>query len=66
MIQRPESLDILRHLASKPGDHDAVKTDFRALLVAKLDVSLADVRFEQRVEVKSRIDALVAKLLDGA
>lgn len=61
MTQRPESLDILRHLASKPGDHDAVKADFRALLVAEFDVALADIRFEQRVEVKSRIDALIGR-----
>ena len=61
MTQRPESLEILRHLASKPGDHDAVKADFRALLVAEFDVALADIRFEQRVEVKSRIDALIGR-----
>jgi hypothetical protein len=61
VTQRPESLDILRHLASKPGDHDAVKADFRALLVAEFDASLADIRFEQRVEVKSRIDALIGR-----
>jgi len=61
VTQRPESLDILRHLASKPGDHDAVKADFRALLVAEFDASLVDVRFERRVEVKSRIDALIGR-----
>jgi hypothetical protein len=61
VTQRPESLDILRHLASKPGDHDAIKADFRALLVAEFDASLAEIRFEQRVEVKSRIDALIGR-----
>jgi hypothetical protein len=61
VTQRAESLDILRHLASKPGDHDAIKADFRALLVAEFDASLADIRFEQRVEVKSRIDALIGR-----
>ncbi len=57
MTFRPESLALLRHLAGKPG-HDEVKSDFRQLLVAEFDVPLADVLFEQRVEVKSRIDAL--------
>jgi len=57
---RPESLDILRHLASKPG-HDEVKADFRQLLVEEFAVDLAEIRFEQRVEVKSRIDALIGR-----
>jgi hypothetical protein len=43
----------LRHLAAKPG-HDEVKADFRQLLTTEFDVALADVRFEQRIEVKSR------------
>jgi len=57
---RPESLALLKHLAGRPG-HDEVKADFRQLLVAEFDVPLADVRFEQRVEVKSRIDALIGR-----
>jgi hypothetical protein len=60
VTQRPESLALLRHLAGKPG-HDEVKSDFRQLLVAEFDVALADIRFEQRVEVKSRIDALIGR-----
>jgi hypothetical protein len=60
VTQRPESLDILRHLAGKPG-HDEVKADFRQLLTAEFDASLVDVRFERRVEVKSRIDALIGR-----
>jgi hypothetical protein len=61
VTQRPESLAILRDLATKRGDHDAVKANFRALLVAEFDVPLAEIRFEQRVEVKSRIDALIGR-----
>ena len=61
MTQRPELLAILRDLATKRGDHDAVKANFRALLVAEFDVPLAEIRFEQRVEVKSRIDALIGR-----
>jgi hypothetical protein len=57
---RPDSLAILRHLASKPG-HDEVKAGFRSLLTAEFDVPIADVHFEQRVEVKSRIDALIGR-----
>jgi hypothetical protein len=60
VTQKPESLALLRHLAGKPG-HDEVKSDFRELLTAEFDVPLADVRFEQRVEVKSRIDALIGR-----
>lgn len=60
MTQNRESLEILRHLAGKPG-HDEVKADFRQLLVAEFDVPLADVRFEQRIEVKSRTDALIGR-----
>ena len=60
MTQNPNSLKILRHLAGKPG-HDEVKSGFRDLLTAEFDVPLADVRFEQRVEVKSRIDALIGR-----
>jgi hypothetical protein len=59
-MTHPESLALLRHLAAKPG-HDEVKSDFRQLLVTEFDVALADVRFEQRVEVKSRIDALIGR-----
>ncbi|MGO9743742.1 MAG: N-6 DNA methylase [Roseiarcus sp.] len=60
MSIRPESLQVLRHLAGKPG-HDEVKADFRQLLVGEFDVDLGDVHYEQRVEVKSRIDALIGR-----
>jgi hypothetical protein len=59
---KPESLEILRHLASKPG-HDEVKADFRQLLVAEFDIPLAEVRFEQRIEVRSRTDALIGRTI---
>ena len=60
MTTRPETVEILRHLHGKPG-HDEVKADFRQLLVAEFDVPLSDVRFEQRIEVKSRTDALIGR-----
>jgi hypothetical protein len=41
--QNPESVNLLRHLAGKPG-HDEVKADFRQLLVT----------FRWRVFVSSR------------
>lgn len=53
---------LLRHLASRPG-HDEVKSDFRDLLVAEFGVSLDDVRYEQRIEVSSRTDALVGRTI---
>jgi SAM-dependent methyltransferase len=57
---RSESIQILRHLAGKPG-HDEVKADFRQLLIEEFGVDIAEIRFEQRVEVKSRIDALIGR-----
>ena len=38
-----------------------MKADFRSLLVAEFDVPLAEVHFEQRIEVKSRTDALIGR-----
>jgi predicted RNA methylase len=57
---RPETLQLLKHLATC-RDHDAVKAGFRDLLVREFDVSLDDVRFEQRIEVRSRTDALIGR-----
>jgi hypothetical protein len=57
---KQRTLDLLRHLATRPG-HDEVKADFRQLLVEEFGVDLADVRFEQRIEVRSRTDALVGR-----
>ena len=62
MSLKPESLELLRDLARKPG-HDEVKSDFRNLLAAEFDVALADVSFEQRIEVKSRTDALIGRTI---
>ncbi|HZZ22605.1 MAG TPA: hypothetical protein VFE60_08555 [Roseiarcus sp.] len=60
--QNPESVNLLRHLAGKPG-HDEVNVDFRQLLVIEFDAPLADVRFERRIEVKSRTDALIGRTI---
>ena len=62
MSLKPESLELLRDLARKPG-HDEVKSDFRQLLVSEFDVALGDVSFEQRIEVKSRTDALIGRTI---
>ncbi|WP_372425456.1 N-6 DNA methylase [Salinarimonas chemoclinalis] len=51
---------LLAHLASRPG-HDEVKADFRDLLVEEFDAALHDIRFEQRIEVRSRTDALIGR-----
>jgi len=61
MTVKAESLGILRHLASKPGEHDAVKADFRELLILEFDVPRAEVHLETRIEVKSRTDALIGR-----
>jgi len=52
--------NLLVHLASRPG-HDEVKADFRDLLVEEFGVPLAEIRFEQRIEVRSRTDALIGR-----
>jgi N-6 DNA Methylase len=55
------TLDLLRHLASKPG-HDEVKADFRDLLVREFGVELGALDFERRVpEVRGRLDALIGR-----
>ena len=56
----PSTLSILAHLATRPG-HDEVKSGFRELLVEEFGVARADIRFEQRIEVKSRTDALIGR-----
>jgi fido (protein-threonine AMPylation protein) len=60
VTQRPESLVVLRHLAGKPG-HDEAKADFRQLMIDEFDVPIGNLRFEQRIEVKSRIDSLIGR-----
>jgi SAM-dependent methyltransferase len=57
------TLDLLRHLASRPG-HDEVKADFRQLLVEEFAVELSALEFERRVpEVRGRLDALVGRTI---
>ncbi len=57
----PRTLDLLRHLASRPG-HDEVKAGFRQLLVDEFDVGLEALEFERRVpEVRGRLDALIGR-----
>jgi hypothetical protein len=55
------TLDLLHHLASRPG-HDEVKADFRDLLVREFGVELGALDFERRVpEVRGRLDALIGR-----
>jgi hypothetical protein len=61
VAQSSRTLDILRHLASKPG-HDEVKADFRELLVEEFGAERGALDFERRVpEVKGRLDALIGR-----
>jgi hypothetical protein len=61
--QRRQTLEILRHLATKPG-HDEVKADFRQLLVEEFGAELSALEFERRVpEVKGRLDALIGRTI---
>ncbi|WP_298373541.1 N-6 DNA methylase [Azospirillum sp.] len=55
----PKTLDLLRHLAGRPG-HDEVKAGFRHLLIDEFGADLDSIRFEHRVpEVRGRLDALI-------
>jgi hypothetical protein len=55
------TIDLLRHLASRPG-HDEVKADFRQLLVEEFRVELGALEFERRVpEVRGRLDAIIGR-----
>jgi SAM-dependent methyltransferase len=60
LSRHERTLDLIRHLASRPG-HDEVKADFRQLLMEEFEVEIGDVRFEQRIEMKSRTDALIGR-----
>jgi hypothetical protein len=42
------TLELLRHLANRPG-HDEVKADFRQILIEEFDVELGALDFERRV-----------------
>ncbi len=59
-MNNPDTLALLRHLATRPG-HDEVKSDFRQLLVGEFGANLSDIRFEQRIEIHSRTDALIGR-----
>ena len=62
-VTNPATIDLLRHLASKPG-HDEVKADFRDLLVQEFDAELSSLDFERRVpEVRGRLDALIGRTI---
>ena len=55
------TLDLLRHLATRPG-HDEVKADYRHLLIEEFGAELGSLDFERRVpEVRGRIDALIGR-----
>src|SRR5712691_6789142 len=61
MTESQATLDLLRHLATRPG-HDEVKADFRQLLIEEFCVELGALDFERRVpEVKGRLDALIGR-----
>ena len=63
MIHSPCTIDLLRHLAGRPG-HDEVKADFRQLLIEEFGVELHVLDFERRVpEVKGRLDALIGRTI---
>jgi hypothetical protein len=61
LTRKQRTLDLLHHLASRPG-HDEVKVDFRQLLIEEFGVELGALDFERRVpEVKGRLDALIGR-----
>jgi hypothetical protein len=61
MSRNERTLELLRHLASRPG-HDEVKADFRQLLIEEFGVEIGSLEFERRVpEVKGRLDALIGR-----
>jgi hypothetical protein len=63
MTTNSKTLDLLRHLATKPG-HDEVKADFRELLIEEFGVQLGALDFERRVpEVRGRLDALIGRTI---
>ncbi|MGH6838016.1 MAG: N-6 DNA methylase [Methylocella sp.] len=59
----PSTIDLLRHLAGKPG-HDEAKADFRQLLIEEFGAELSALDFERRVpEVRGRLDALIGRTI---
>lgn len=62
-MTKPSTLDLLRHLATRPG-HDEVKADFRQLLIEEFGAELSALDFERRVpEVRGRLDALIGRTI---
>jgi hypothetical protein len=63
LARNERTLDLLRHLASRPG-HDEVKADFRQLLIEEFGAELGSLDFERRVpEVRGRLDALIGRTI---
>lgn len=61
MSIKQRTLDLLQHLANRPG-HDEVKADFRELLIEEFGADLRSLDFERRVpEVRGRLDALIGR-----
>src|SRR5512135_3680037 len=61
MTESQATLDLLRHLARRPG-HDEVKAGFQQLLIAEFGVELGALEFERRVpEIRGRLDALIGR-----
>jgi N-6 DNA Methylase len=61
LVTAPSTIELLRHLAGKPG-HDEVKADFRQLLIEEFGAELSALDFERRVPVvRGRIDALIGR-----
>ncbi|HEX5865726.1 MAG TPA: N-6 DNA methylase, partial [Casimicrobiaceae bacterium] len=55
------TLDLLRHLATRPG-HDEVKAYFRQILIEEFGAELGALDFERRVpEVRGRLDGLIGR-----
>jgi N-6 DNA Methylase len=57
-VTSQSTIDLLRHLAGKPG-HDEVKADFRQLLIGEFGADLSALDFERRGPVvRGRLDAI--------
>jgi hypothetical protein len=60
-VTAPSTIDLLRHLAEKPG-HDEVKAGFWKLLIEEFGAELSALDFERRVPVvRGRLDALIGR-----
>lgn len=62
MLPGAKTIALLRLLASRPGP-DEVKAGFQDLLLEEFGADLANIKFEQRIEVKSRINGLIGRTL---